>query len=200
MKKVRILAAGLLVMVLAAGLTACGSSNGQKDEGKQDETSAKTIQTTLDAADGTYKTEVTLKGGSEEESVQSPATVIVKDGQATAVVIWNSGDYDYMKVGGKKIEPVTTEGGSTFRITVPVFDEPFSVTADTTAGDEPGEKTYSLTFSSAGLQDNAADLEEEYAADKEASEKASQAAEESKADEGDAAKEDEAAQDADAKE
>jgi len=195
MKKARILAAGLLVMVLAAGLTACGSNNE-----KQDETTAKTIQSTVDAADGTYKTEVTLKGGSEEESVQSPATVIVKDGQATAVVIWNSGDYDYMKVGGKKIEPVTTEGGSTFRITVPVFDEPFSVTADTTAGDEPGEKTYSLTFSSAGLQDNAADLEEEYAADKEASEKASQAAEESKADEGDAAKEDEAAQDADAKE
>jgi len=91
MKKARILAAGLLVMVLAAGLTACGSNNE-----KQDETTAKTIQSTVDAADGTYKTEVTLKGGSEEESVQSPATVIVKDGQATAVVIWNSGDYDYM--------------------------------------------------------------------------------------------------------
>ena len=64
MKKARILAAGLLVMVLAAGLTACGSNNE-----KQDETTAKTIQSTVDAADGTYKTEVTLKGGSEEESV-----------------------------------------------------------------------------------------------------------------------------------
>ena len=177
------LTAALLAMMMAAILTACGDDKAQKETATeqdtaalQDEQAAKTISTPTEVTDGTYKIEVAVKGGTGDESIQSPATVTVKDGQATAVVVWNSSDFDYMMVGGKKVEPVKTEGGSTFRISVPVFDEAFKVTAHSTAAGA-GETEYSLTFDSAGLSDNAVDLDEEFAADKEAREKADQSAE-----------------------
>ena len=161
----------LLSMALLAGLTACGSGSSRTEEGEETVTTGKTMNAQPDVLDGTYKTEVSLKNSSDEVSLQTPATVIVRDGQATAVLVWNSADYDYMKVGDKKVEPITTEGGSTFRIQVPVFDETFAVTLHS---EEDGEQTYSLTIASEGLMEDAADIDEELEADKAASEKTGQ--------------------------
>ena len=119
--------------------------------------------------DGTYTAELTMEGGSGKASVQSPATVIVKDGQATAVIVWSSDKYDYMVVDGVHYDPITTEGGSTFQIPVAAFDEALPVIGDTTAMSQPHEVEYTFTFDSASMTASE-DLESELAADKAAAE------------------------------
>ena len=174
MKK-RIMLITMLAM-FALILTACGGKDSKKettagsgDAGTQE---AGTEESKLE--DGTFKVDVAMEGGTGKASIQSPATVVVKGGEATAVIIWSSENYDYMIVDGQKYEPITTENGSTFKIPVPVFDEPFTVTADTTAMSTPHEIEYTLTFDSAGLNNSTANLDAEFAADKEAAEKAAQ--------------------------
>ena len=56
-----------------------------------------------------------------------------------------------MIVNGVRYEPVNEEGNSVFEIPVPVLDEAFEVTADTTAMSTPHEIDYTLTFDSSGL-------------------------------------------------
>ena len=119
--------------------------------------------------DGTYTAELTMEGGSGKATVQSPATVIVKDGQATAVIVWSSDKYDYMVVDGVHYDPITTEGGSTFQIPVAAFDEALPVIGDTTAMSQPHEVEYTFTFDSASMT-AAEGLESELAADKAAAE------------------------------
>lgn len=106
----------------------------------------------LKLEDGKYTVNVTLAGGSGKASVQSPASLTVKDGKATATIIWSSSNYDYMKIGDKKIEPVTMEGGSTFEIPVDTFDWNIPVIADTIAMSTPHEIEYTLNFDSTSLQ------------------------------------------------
>ena len=76
---------------------------------------------------------MTLEGGSGRATVDSPANLVVKDGEVTATIVWSSPNYDYMLVGGEKYEPVNTEGNSTFEIPVDGFDYPMEVVADTVA-------------------------------------------------------------------
>ena len=66
----------------------------------------------VDLEDGTYTAEVTLEGGSGRATIESPATITVKDGVATASIVWSSPNYDYMIVDGEKLLPVNTEGNS----------------------------------------------------------------------------------------
>ena len=54
----------------------------------------------LGLSDGRYEVAVTLEGGSGRASVDSPAQLTVKEGQATATIVWSSANYDYMKVDG----------------------------------------------------------------------------------------------------
>ena len=102
--------------------------------------------------DGTYLVDVTLEGGSGRAHVESPATVTVNDGGATATVIWSSPNYDYMIVAGETYHPINTEGNSTFEIPVLAFDEPFPVVGDTTAMSVPHEIDYQLTFDSTSAE------------------------------------------------
>ena len=97
--------------------------------------------------DGEYMTDVALSGGSGKASVQSPAKITVKDGKATAEIIWSSNKYDYMIVDGERYEPVSVEEHSVFEIPVLWFDRPISVSADTTAMSEPHLIDYTLCFS-----------------------------------------------------
>ena len=106
----------------------------------------------LGLADGVYTVEVTLEGGSGKASVESPARLTVQDGAATAVIIWSSSNYDYMKVDGVRCDPINTEGNSTFEIPVLGFDYKMPVLADTTAMSTPHEIEYTLYFDSASLQ------------------------------------------------
>jgi len=105
----------------------------------------------LGLADGDYEAAVTLTGGTGRASVASPAAVTVKNGAATATIVWSSSKYDYMLIGGVRYEPVTLEGGSTFEIPLAGFDRELPVTADTVAMGDPHEIDYTLNFSSASL-------------------------------------------------
>lgn len=102
----------------------------------------------LDVEDGTYTCEVELAGGSGKAYIESPATVVIENGKATATIVWSSPNYDYMLIGDVKYEPVNEDGNSTFVIPVECFDYAFPVKGDTTAMSTPHEIDYTLEFSS----------------------------------------------------
>ena len=112
--------------------------------------------TAIDLEDGDYQVEVAKEGGTGKAEIESPATLVVADGQATLTVKWDSPHYDYMIVDGEKYEPTNKDElanaddesgiGSIFEIPVKVLNEPFKVTADTTAMSEPHEIDYDLTL------------------------------------------------------
>ncbi len=106
----------------------------------------------LGIADGEYTVEVKLEGGSGKATVQSPAKLTVKDGAATAEIIWSSNKYDYMIVGEEKFEPVSVEEFSVFEIPVKGFDYKLPVAADTTAMSTRHEIKYTLYFDSATIK------------------------------------------------
>ena len=114
------------------------------------EDAGKTVQD-LALADGTYTAEVAFSGGSGRSHVESPVTITVADGKATATLIWSSSKYDYMVVDGVRYDVLTTEPGSTFEIPVEVFDKDITVIGDTTAMSTPHEIEYTLNFSSGSL-------------------------------------------------
>ncbi|MDE7233033.1 MAG: sirohydrochlorin cobaltochelatase [Lachnospiraceae bacterium] len=98
---------------------------------------------------GTYSVDITFSGGSGKAQIISPVSVTVSGGKATATVQWNSSNYDYMIVDGKKYLPVNTEGDSVFEIPVQQFDKPVTVIGDTVAMSKPHEIEYTITFHSA---------------------------------------------------
>ena len=124
----------------------------------------------VDLEDGTYTAEVTLEGGSGRATIESPATITVKDGVATASIVWSSPtltvkdgkvtasivwsspNYDYMIVDGKKLLPVNIEGNSVFEIPVASFDTALDVIADTVAMSKPHEIEYTLAFDSSTIK------------------------------------------------
>lgn len=107
-------------------------------------------------ADGDYICNVTLEGGSGRSGLENPTALRVENGQILAVLVWNSPNYDYMKVGDTQYFPVNEEGNSTFEIPVTAFDTPVTVVADTVAMSTPHEITYTLTFDSASVEETAA--------------------------------------------
>ena len=86
----------------------------------------------LGLADGTYRIDVALGGGSGRTSVESPALLTVKNGRMTARIVFSSPNYDYMKVDGVQF--------------------PMAVIADTIAMSVPHEIEYTLTFDSSSLE------------------------------------------------
>lgn len=108
----------------------------------------------LDLADGKYMIDVTLEGGSGKATVQSPAELVVENGKASAEIVWNSPNYDYMIVDGNKIEFSGNGENATFTIPVIGFDYKMPVTADTTAMSKPHEIEYTLFFDSSTIKNN----------------------------------------------
>jgi hypothetical protein len=106
----------------------------------------------LGLANGTYTCEVTLAGGSGKATVQSPATITVRGGQATAEIVWSSDKYDYMIVNGVTYGPVSLDPGATFLIPVGAFDFNLTVQADTIAMSTPHLIDYTLHFDSSTIQ------------------------------------------------
>ncbi|MBP3197797.1 MAG: hypothetical protein J6N21_12440, partial [Butyrivibrio sp.] len=104
-------------------------------------------------ADGSYSCDVSLEGGSGKATVNSPAEVVVSDGQITATLVWSSSNYDYMIVRDEKYYNEAGEGEkSRFTVKVPYFDEGFTVIGDTTAMSTPHEIEYVLTVFSPGKE------------------------------------------------
>ncbi len=104
-----------------------------------------------------YTASVILTGGSGRATIESPCKVTVKNGKATADIIWSSPNYDYMIIDGVTYYPVNTEGYSEFIIPVE-FDKNMAVQADTTAMSTPHLIDYTLRFS---LDDPVKELSEE---------------------------------------
>lgn len=104
--------------------------------------------------DGAYTVDVVLEGGSGRTGVETPASMIVKDGVATATIIFSSSNYDYVIVGKDKIL-TTSEAGenSAFEIPVTGFDWKMPITGDTIAMGKSHEISYTLTFDSASIQE-----------------------------------------------
>lgn len=100
----------------------------------------------LSLADGTYRIEVTLEGGTGRASLESPCRLFVEDGKASAEIIWSSANYDYMKVDGQQYDAEIKDGHSVCVIPVAYFSRPLGVIADTTAMSTPHEIEYTLLF------------------------------------------------------
>ena len=99
------IAAVILSMVLGAGMLAgCGQKN-TTDAGESSTTEVSADAEKADSAatdnkeedadanvleDGTYSVNVELSGGTGRATVDSPATVTVTDGQATATIVWST--------------------------------------------------------------------------------------------------------------
>lgn len=96
--------------------------------------------------DGSYRTEVTLKGGSGRASVLSPCEILVREGKAYAILEWSSSNYDYMKMGNTTYYPLSPDGNSAFELPVTAFDSEITVIGDTTAMSVPHEVEYQLIF------------------------------------------------------
>ena len=93
--------------------------------------------------DGQYTVEVQLSGGTGRAGVESPASLTIKEGEMTAVVIWSSPFYEFMVVGGETYYPIQTEGNATFEIPV-VLDEDMAVSAQTVAMSQPFHRVLPL--------------------------------------------------------
>ena len=100
----------------------------------------------LSLADGVYEVNVTLAGGSGRAKIASPTELTVKDGRATAKIVWSSDKYDYMEVESIRFTPTVQNGHSVFVIPVTVLGAPQSVVGDTTAMSKPHAIDYQLTF------------------------------------------------------
>lgn len=101
--------------------------------------------------EGLYQIEVLLEGGTGKASISSPTVLRVTEEAVYAEIAWSSPYYDYMVVGDEMCYPVNEDGNSRFEIPVPALDEPYEVTADTTAMSVPHEIVYQLTFDSSTL-------------------------------------------------
>ncbi len=123
----------MIAAVLALSLSACSIfyNTSEKDNN--------------DLEDGEYSCEVSLSGGSGKATVESPATVVVREGKNTVRLVWSSSHYDYMLVEDEKYENEAGDGSnSTFTIPFEQFDESFTVIGDTTAMSTPHEIEYEL--------------------------------------------------------
>ena len=100
----------------------------------------------LTVADGTYQVNVMLSGGSGRAKIASPTELTVKDGRATAKIVWSSDKYDYMEVEGIRFTPEIQNGHSVFMVPVTELDTPLAMVGDTTAMSTPHAIDYQLTF------------------------------------------------------
>lgn len=106
----------------------------------------------LKLADGVYTVDVKMDGGSGKASIESPAVLTVKNGKATAKIIWSSDKYDKMVVNYLEYTPEIIDGHSVFEIPVSGFDYRMPVQAETTAMSEPHMIDYTLYFDSATIK------------------------------------------------
>ena len=103
-------------------------------------------------ADGMYRIQATLTGGTGKAKIQSPLLLTVQDGQMLVTFIWSSANYDYMLVDGVRYDAVIEEGHSVFTVPVASLEEPFLAVADTVAMSTPHEIEYTITFDLSTLQ------------------------------------------------
>lgn len=106
----------------------------------------------LGLADGSYEIEVTLGSEKGQAKVDSPAVLTVKDHEASATVVFSSGKYDYLLIGGEKVEAEEGKEKPTFEIPVTTLDRKIPIIADSTVMIPATEIAYTLTFDSGSIR------------------------------------------------
>lgn len=116
--------------------------------------------------DGTYTPEFGFTGGSGRATI-SCSKVVVKNGQATATIVFSSPNFTWVKSLGKTVTNENKGGNSTF--TIPInLNGKTAIVAETTAMSQPYEVEYTLycfidgtkvTVSSANKSEDVIELE-----------------------------------------
>ncbi len=101
-----------------------------------------------DLEDGIYTMDVELAGGTDGESIASPAYVKIENGRPVVSLEWIGQSFDYMVVNEELYEPIEQDDKYYFELPIMAFDEPMDVIAGTTEADVPHETVYQLTFKS----------------------------------------------------
>ena len=83
--------------------------------------------------------------------MESPAKIVIENGEATAIIVWSSPFYEYMLIGETRYDPIQEDGNSTFEIPV-LLDEDMAVSASTIAMSQPHLVDYTLYFDSKTLK------------------------------------------------
>lgn len=146
-KRITVLLALLLSMTT---VTSC-ASQGVTSVDEEKETATESVADIPE--DGTFEVDITMEGGSGKAHIESPVTVSVHDGKMSAVLIWNSKNYDYMIVDGIRYDNEDPEGYSTFTIPVETLDAPLKVIGDTVAMSKPHEIEYTIYWNSSTKED-----------------------------------------------
>ena len=102
-------------------------------------------------AEGEYTAEVTMTGGAGKATIESPATVISKNLQLYADVVWSSSHYEYMTVGDAQYDRLPGDGNSVIEIPI-TLNQDIPVSALTTAMSEPHLIDYVLHFDGSTLK------------------------------------------------
>lgn len=141
-----------VIAVIIAGAIAFMTGSPAKDNSENNSTvnnEENVVQEGLE--DGEYQVEVELSGGSGKAKIESPAKLIVKNGEMTAELVWSSSSYTYMKIGDVIYYPVSAEGNSVFVVPVTAFDEEIPFVAETVAMSTPHEIEYTMIFHRTGF-------------------------------------------------
>ena len=100
---------------------------------------------------GTYTIGVDANGATD--TLVSPATMTVENGEGTVTLEWSSGNYDYMVVNGQTYEAFQNEAGnSMFTIPAQVFDVSIPVVVDTLENGTPEEQPCTISLHSGTIE------------------------------------------------
>ncbi|MBE5806862.1 MAG: hypothetical protein E7317_00765 [Clostridiales bacterium] len=96
--------------------------------------------------DGAYAIPVRLEGGSGRTQVESPAQVIVQNGEATARLVFNTEKIDFVMVGDEKFLPEYEDGTAVFTLPAASLARPMAVDVDSTVMKPATLVRYTLSF------------------------------------------------------
>ena len=99
----------------------------------------------------TYIVNAEIEGGNGTDMICTPMSLFVKNGEATAVVVWTTSSCDYMKIGEEQYTPMSRDESSVFYLPVPAWDEEIEILANLGEGSEKQEVAYTVTFDSASI-------------------------------------------------
>ncbi|MCR5357509.1 MAG: ABC transporter substrate-binding protein [Lachnospiraceae bacterium] len=127
-------------------VTSCSTQGVTSDNRENDNRENISRENNVSEDEGLQQVDITLEGGSGRAHIESPVTVVTKNGETFATLIWSSQNYDYVLVDGIKYINENPGGPSTFTVPVGSLDEPFTFIADTTAMSKPHEIEYTITW------------------------------------------------------
>ena len=106
----------------------------------------------LSLKDGEYEAEVTVENTAGKINVLSPARITVKDGRATAHLVWSGSKCGYIVYNGEKLLSVSSGGDPAFDMPVDYFDWRLPISAETSVLGQSKEVRCTVCVDSASLK------------------------------------------------